>query len=33
VRQIIHGEPVTNASALANPGALDGYRDLAALRR
>ena len=33
VRQIIHGEPVNNASALANPSALDGYRDLAALRR
>jgi len=33
VRQIIHGEPVNNASALANPAALDGYRDLAALRR
>jgi acetoacetyl-CoA synthetase len=33
VRQIIHGEPVTNAGSLANPFALDGYRDLAALRR
>jgi acetoacetyl-CoA synthetase len=33
VRQVIHGEPVTNASALANPAALDAYRDLAALRR
>ena len=33
VRQAIHGEPVTNVAALANPGALDAYRDLAALRR
>ena len=33
VRQIIHGEQVANAGSLANPGALDGYRDLAALRR
>jgi acetoacetyl-CoA synthetase len=33
VRQAIHGEPVTNTSALANPGALDGYRELPALAR
>jgi acetoacetyl-CoA synthetase len=33
VRQVIHGEPVANAAALANPAALDVYRDLAALRR
>jgi len=33
VRNVIHNEPVTNASALANPAALDGFRDLAALRR
>ncbi|HET7426018.1 MAG TPA: acetoacetate--CoA ligase, partial [Gemmatimonadales bacterium] len=32
VRDIIHGRPVTNADALANPGALDLYRDLPALR-
>jgi acetoacetyl-CoA synthetase len=33
VRAAIHGEPVTNAAALANPEALDHYRDLPALRR
>jgi acetoacetyl-CoA synthetase len=33
VRAVIHGEPVTNAASLANPEALDHYRDLAALRR
>ena len=32
VRRILHGEPVTNRDALANPGALDLYRDLVALR-
>jgi acetoacetyl-CoA synthetase len=32
VRDIIHGRPVTNADALANPGALELYRDLPALR-
>jgi len=33
VRQVIHDEPVNNAASLANPDALDAYRDLAALRR
>jgi len=28
VRQVIHGEPVRNRDALANPGALELYRDL-----
>jgi acetoacetyl-CoA synthetase len=28
VRRVIHGEPVRNADALANPGALEHYRDL-----
>ncbi len=28
VRNVIHGRPVKNADALANPGALDLYRDL-----
>jgi len=32
VRNIIHGKPVTNQDALANPQALDLYRDLAELR-
>ncbi len=32
VREVIHGRPVRNADALANPGALDLYRDLAELR-
>ncbi|RUO34626.1 acetoacetate--CoA ligase [Aliidiomarina soli] len=32
VRQVIHGEPVKNTDALANPEALDNFRDLAALR-
>jgi acetoacetyl-CoA synthetase len=32
VREVIHGRPVANVDALANPGALDLYRDLAALR-
>ena len=32
VRKIIHGEPVLNRDALANPEALDLYRDLEELR-
>jgi acetoacetyl-CoA synthetase len=32
VRNVIHGLPVTNEDALANPQALDLYRDLADLR-
>ena len=32
VRNIIHGKPVKNTDALANPEALDFYRDLAELR-
>ncbi len=32
VRDVIHGRPVKNTEALANPDALDLYRDLAALR-
>ncbi len=32
VREVIHGRPVANVDALANPGALELYRDLAALR-
>ena len=33
VRDVVHGRPVKNADALANPEALDLYRDLAELRR
>ena len=33
VRNVIHGRPVTNRGALANPEALDLYRDLPALRQ
>jgi len=32
VRDIVHGRPVKNREALANPEALDLYRDIAALR-
>jgi acetoacetyl-CoA synthetase len=32
VRDVIHGKPVKNMDALANPGALDLFRDLDALR-
>ncbi len=32
VREVIHGRAVTNTDALANPGALDLYRDLGELR-
>jgi acetoacetyl-CoA synthetase len=32
VREVIHGRPVTNAEALANPEALDLFRDLPELR-
>ena len=28
VREVIHGRPVTNTEALANPGALDLFRGL-----
>jgi len=31
VRRVIHGEPVRNADALANPGALEHFRDLGEL--
>jgi acetoacetyl-CoA synthetase len=33
VRDVIHGRPVKNREALANPEALDLYRDLAELRQ
>ena len=32
VREVIHGRPVKNRDALANPAALDLYRELAELR-
>jgi acetoacetyl-CoA synthetase len=32
VREVIHGRPVTNAEALANPDALELFRDLPELR-
>ena len=32
VRDVVHGRPVTNTSALANPEALEHFRDLAVLR-
>ena len=32
VRNVIHGRPVTNADALANPEALDLYQDLPELK-
>ena len=32
VREVVHGRPVANREALANPEALDLFRDLAALR-
>ena len=32
VRDVIHGRPVRNTDALANPEALELFRDLAALR-
>ena len=32
VREVVHGRPVKNREALANPEALDFFRDLAALR-
>ncbi|HET9725877.1 MAG TPA: acetoacetate--CoA ligase [Gemmatimonadales bacterium] len=32
VRDVVHGRPVDNVDALANPAALDLYRDLEALR-
>ena len=32
VRDVIHGRPVTNTDALANPGALELYRDLEELK-
>jgi acetoacetyl-CoA synthetase len=32
VREIIHGRPVKNVEALANPEALELYRDLEELR-
>jgi acetoacetyl-CoA synthetase len=33
VRDIVHGRPVKNREALANPEALDLYKDIADLRR
>ena len=32
VRAVIHGEPVRNVDALANPGALEHFRDLPELQ-
>ncbi len=32
VRDVVHGRPVTNRDALANPASLDAYRDLPALK-
>ena len=32
VRHVIHGRPVTNREALANPEALELFRDLPELR-
>ncbi len=32
VREVIHGRPVANAEALANPAALEAFRDLPELR-
>jgi acetoacetyl-CoA synthetase len=32
VRDVVHGRPVRNADALANPEALELFRDLAELR-
>ena len=32
VRNVVHGKPVKNTDALANPQALELYRDLAELR-
>jgi acetoacetyl-CoA synthetase len=32
VREVIHGRPVANREALANPQALDLFRDLQELR-
>jgi len=32
VREVIHGRPVKNVEALANPAALELFRDLPALR-
>jgi acetoacetyl-CoA synthetase len=33
VRNIVHGEPVKNLEALANPEALEDYRDRPELQR
>jgi acetoacetyl-CoA synthetase len=33
VREVVHGRPVKNTSALANPQALDYFRDLEELQR
>jgi acetoacetyl-CoA synthetase len=32
VRNVVHGRPVKNIEALANPGALENFRDLAELQ-
>jgi len=32
VRNVVHGEPVKNTDALANPNALDYFRDIAELQ-
>ena len=33
VRDVVHGKPVKNTDALANPQALDFYRDIPELRQ
>jgi acetoacetyl-CoA synthetase len=33
VREVIHGRPVKNTDALANPAALDQFKDRSELRR
>ena len=33
VRDVVHGEPVQNTEALANPESLEQFRDLAELGR
>jgi acetoacetyl-CoA synthetase len=32
VREVVHGRPVKNTEALANPEALELYKDLSALK-
>ena len=33
VRDVVHGRPVKNVGALANPDALDHFRDIEVLKR